>query len=258
MLPGAPPAVMKLHVLSDLHLEFGPISLPETDADVVILAGDLHIKQNGIRWIRENLEDKEVIYLAGNHEYYGEKFPGLIQKLKTRAEGTNIRVLENDPVEIGGYRFYGCTLWTDLNLFGDTVVGAVDVMAMNDYKRVRQSVTYRKLAPSTTRAHHLASVAGINAFLASGDPQRSIIVTHHAPSIRSTPEHRRQDRENPAYASHLDGLIERTQPALWIHGHIHDSQDYRIGQTRIVSNPRGYLDDPNKDFDPGLVIELPA
>ena len=40
------------------------------------------------------------------------------------AEGTNVHVLENDSVEIGGYRFFGCTLWSNMELLGDAHVAS--------------------------------------------------------------------------------------------------------------------------------------
>ena len=34
---------MKLQILSDLHIEFAPYEIVDTDADVVMLAGDIHL-----------------------------------------------------------------------------------------------------------------------------------------------------------------------------------------------------------------------
>ena len=247
---------MKIHVLSDLHLEFGPITLPRVDADLVVLAGDVHTKRNGIPWIRRTFPEIPVIYIAGNHEFYGEKAPGLLDKLKSETAGSHIHVLENDSVEIDGWRFFGCTLWTDFALFGDPQIGAIEALAMNDYKCIRQSVTYRRLRPVDNGVRHLDSVKAIESFLATGDPRRSVVITHHAPSMRSLPPDRVEDPASCAYASHLDDSIQRTRPLLWIHGHIHSSRDYVIGETRIIANPRGYADGPNDDFNPEMVLEI--
>jgi hypothetical protein len=94
---------LKIHILCDLHVEFGDFLPPVVGADVVVLAGDIHVKNRGLQWIFEQNFEVPVLYILGNHEFYGEKFPGLIDKLKMDAEGTNVRVLENDSVEIGGY-----------------------------------------------------------------------------------------------------------------------------------------------------------
>lgn len=248
---------MKLHILSDLHLEFGPFDFPATDADLVILAGDTHIKRNGVKWAMEAIPDTQVLYLCGNHEFYGEKFPRLVEKLKIETEGSNVQVLENDTFERDGFRFFGATLWTDMDLHGD-VTEASNVIGerMNDYKRTRWSPTYRKLRPGDTRAQHRTTVSKLREFLKTGDPSKSIVLTHHAPSPLSLPERRREFLISAAYASNLEDLIVEFQPALWIHGHIHHSNDYRIGNTQILSNPRAYIDDPNPDFDPKLTIEI--
>ncbi|MFD2301957.1 metallophosphoesterase [Roseibacillus ishigakijimensis] len=247
---------MRIQVLSDLHIEFGAFDFPRVDADLVVLAGDVHVKLNGVRWIKENIPDTPVVYLAGNHEYYGEKIPRLRDKIREEAEGTNIHFLENEFVEFGGYRIFGATLWTDMELLGDHHVGCLEAVRMNDYKRIRKTPSYQKLRPVDTRLLHAESVRSIRQFLEAGDSRRSVIVTHHAPSIRSLPHRRRTEPISCAYASNLDSFIENLSPLLWIHGHIHHSQDYEIGDTRILSNPRAYLDDPNPSFDPELVVDL--
>lgn len=249
---------MRVRILSDLHLEFGEFTLPEAPADLVILAGDVHVKRNPVPWILQNFPELPVLYIAGNHEFYGEKFPRQLEKLHEEAAGTNIRFLENESFELGGYRFFGCTLWTDMELFGDVQASSIEASAlMNDYRRIRHSPSYRKLRPADTRARHILSLQAIEAFLTDGDARRSIVVTHHAPSIHSLPPRRRTHPLSCAYASHLDDFIKLHQPPLWVHGHIHHSQDYRIGETRILSNPHGYIDEPNANFDPLLTVELP-
>lgn len=231
---------MRIHIVSDLHQEFGEVPLPRVDCDCVIFAGDVNTKTNGIQWILREFRDVPVIYICGNHEYYGENYPSLISKLKMRAEGTNVHVLENESVTIQGLRFFGCTLWTDMALMGDWTEGAVEAgNLMNDHKRIRNSArAYKKLSPRDTRAAHLASVAAMREFFTAGDARSAVIVTHHAPSMRSLPERRRSELLSCAYASHLDTLIEEFQPRLWIHGHIHHNNDYQIGETRVLANPR--------------------
>jgi Icc-related predicted phosphoesterase len=249
---------MRFHVLSDLHQEFGELDVPSVDCDCVILAGDVGTKTHGLEWIRRRFADVPVIYLCGNHEFYGAKYPRVIEQLKEQATGTNVHILENDSVTIGGIHIFGATLWTDMALQGDWLIGAAEASgAMNDYKRVRNSgLGYRRLSPRDTRMAHLATVDTMRGFLETHDPRSSIIVTHHAPSIQSLPEHRRTELVSCAYASRMDDFILRHQPLLWIHGHIHHSQDYQIGHTRILSNPRAYPDDPNPGFIPDLVIDI--
>jgi hypothetical protein len=127
---------MRLHILSDLHQEFGEVPVPRVDCDCVVLAGDVSTKTNGLKWILRTFTDVPVIYLCGNHEYYGENYPSLLDKLRDMAHGTNVHVLENESVTIGGVRIFGCTLWTDMALMGDWQIGCLSAGAvMNDYKR---------------------------------------------------------------------------------------------------------------------------
>ena len=108
---------MKLHILSDLHTEFAAFSPPETDADVVVLAGDIGVGLNGIEWAARRFPEVPVIYVPGNHEFYGHDI-GLTDELKAAAP-PNIHVLNNGRLEFDGVRFLASTLWTDFRLHGE-------------------------------------------------------------------------------------------------------------------------------------------
>jgi len=249
---------MRLHLLSDLHMEFGAVEIPRVDCDVVILAGDISTKHLGVRWAIQQWPDVPVIYVLGNHEYYGARFPRLVEKLRAAAAGTHVHVLENDTVSLGGMTFFGATLWSDLELNSDWITGAAEAgSVMNDYQRIRNSdAHYRHLHPADTRAQHLKTREALAATLADGNGARTVVVTHHAPSIQSLPAHRREKLLSCAYASRMEDFIQEHQPRLWIHGHIHHSNDFQIGATRVLANPRAYPDEPNATFDPALVVEL--
>jgi len=249
---------LNIHVLSDLHVEFGDFVPPVVGADVVVLAGDVHVKNRGLQWILDQKFEVPVLYVVGNHEFYREKFPGLIDKLKIDADGTIVQVLENDSAEIDGYRFFGCTLWSDMELLGDQHGASIAAAnTMNDYRLIRLSKTYRRLSPNDTKARHARSVRKLREFLDKGDPARKIVVTHNAPSIRSIADRYRADPVSAAFASNMDDLILEYQPQLWIHGHTHDSFDYKIGKTRVVCNPRGYAAvEENKGFRPDCTVEV--
>jgi len=249
---------MRIRVLSDLHQEFGELDVPEVDCDCVVLAGDTSTRHNGLRWALRRFTTTPVIYVCGNHEYYGESLPSLTTHLREEAQGTNVHVLENESVTIGGVHFFGCTLWADLALFGDWRFGAAFAgMQLNDYKRIRYSPEgYRRLQPDDTRRLHRASLEALQEFCKSHQPRRSVIVTHHAPSAQSLPPERQGDMTTCAYASRLDDFILKHQPCYWIHGHIHRTSDYQIGRTRVLANPRGYPDESNPAFKPDLIIEV--
>ncbi len=75
---------MKLHILNDLHLEFEDFEPPATDAEVVILAGDIGVGMGGLHWAEHRFPGKPVIYVPGNHEFYRHDLT-LIDELTTQA-----------------------------------------------------------------------------------------------------------------------------------------------------------------------------
>jgi len=251
---------MRIRILSDLHREFGPTPIPILDADLIILAGDIDTKLNGIPWIKEFCGSTPTAIVCGNHEFYGDKLPSVRNKLAEAFRDTNVHVLEDNHFAIGEWHIYGCSLWTDLALHGNWRDGEITAnQVMNDYKKIRNSSQgYRRLQAKDTRNIHLMSVARMEKFFEEHDPGKTIVVTHHAPSTLSLQPHRQENSISCAYASHLDDFILRNQPALWVHGHIHHSNDYLIGRTRIISNPQGYPQDVNPDFRDDFIIHLPS
>ncbi len=248
---------MKLQILSDLHIEFAPCEYAATDADVVILAGDIHLGEKGFNWAAENIKNKEVIYVLGNHEFYKKATPRLFHKLREKAKGSNIHVLENESISLGGVRFLGCTLWTDFGLLGSLDASIVAAkLYMNDYSKIRLSPQYRKIQPSFTVVWHKQSKKWLQKEFDNREEEKMVVVTHHAPSIRSIPPGIHNDPLSACYASDMIDFVSSSKTKLWVHGHIHTVGDYHIGETRVVCNPRGYPDEPVKGFDPALTIEI--
>lgn len=248
---------MKLYVLSDLHIEFEAFHPPAVEADVVVLAGDIHVKDRGLAWARAVFPDQPILYVLGNHEYYGTAYPKHLHDLKEKARGTSIRVLENESFEMGDVRFLGCTLWTDYQFFGDPrLAGYEAAQKMTDYRKIRVSPSFRKLRSVDTAGIHARSRAWLEREIEQEDGYKKVVITHHAPSPRSLPEPFQEDVLSAAYASSLEALIEPSGVRLWIHGHVHRHSDYAIGHTRIVCNPRGYPTEPNPAFVADFTVEI--
>ncbi len=248
---------MKLQILSDLHLDFGNVEIPRTDADAIVLAGDICLGTLGCLWAQRTFPDQPVIFVLGNHDYYGELFPQLSRQLQRRMEKSNVRVLENSAAELGGYTFLGCTLWSDFSASTTRKFSmrlAREVIA--DYATNTQSEVGERLMPEDTAAAHRQSLAWLKEQLAQADPKRTIVVTHHAPIVSlealAPPYH----YPASAFMSPLDDLIEQSGLALWVYGHTHCNADRRLGATRILTNQRGYPDEPCAGFNPGLTIEV--
>ncbi len=248
---------MRLLVLSDLHLEFAPYALASTEADVIVLAGDIHVGVQGIQWAQDVFRYTPVVYVAGNHEYYRQSYSDHLDKMREAARGTNVRFLENDAIEIDGVVFLGCTLWTDFKLFGDSRTAMHEAEAqMNDYRLIYLSAPYRRLRPDDTLSLNTKSVDWLKQAIARHQDKPLVVVTHHAPSMLSVQDRYKEDIVSAAFASPLDELVVTSRAKFWLHGHVHDAARYTIGETQVVCNPRGYPHETDGGFDPQLVVEF--
>lgn len=254
--------LMKLAILSDLHLSVAGMEVPNTDADVVVLAGDVGRPQQAIDWAKQFAQP--VVFIPGNHEFYGSSLTATVAALKHAAHDSNVHVLERDEVCIDGVRFLGCTLWSDFRLFISeeerSAAIAEACQSIRDFSRITQSDDSNScFSPAHSRQIFDQSVdwlAGKFSEQSSGD---TVVVTHHAPSPGSINPKYAGSLLNACFVSNLNARITRWSPTLWIHGHTHDSCDYRLGNTRILCNPRGYACEgvpENLRFDPFLTIQV--
>lgn len=192
---------MKIQVISDLHQEFGTTDLFFDNSDIVVLAGDVNLGTKGIDWIKIHIPNKPIIYVLGNHEYYKGSYPKTLNKIKEAAKDSNVFVLEDSFVDIEGIRFHGSTLWTDFSIFGDPrYYGFLCQNGMNDYKMIRRDPSYSKMRSIDIFKIHQFSRAWLTESLEESKEMRNIVVTHHAPSLKSVPEHFKKDPLTAAYA----------------------------------------------------------
>lgn len=261
---------MRLLILSDLHHELWREHAPRIDPahsrpDVVILAGDINTGARAVDWAANTFPDLPVLYVHGNHEAYGSNLEGTQKNIAAAWEKAgNVHFLDCSEYRIGRVRFLGATLWTNFRLFGDdTRDSAMQAAeeAMVDYKRIRLADQgYRKLRAGDTARMYALHTSWLQSRLAEPFDGQTVVITHMAPSMRSVAERFLPDPVPAAYASRLDDLA--SQADLWVHGHTHDSFDYRIGKCRVVCNPCGYRTrsggTENACFDPDFIVELSA
>jgi Icc-related predicted phosphoesterase len=272
---------MKIAVASDIHLEFGDLDIQnDHGAEVLILSGDICVAADLDMWDRRQTEMgfarwrsemfhefftrcaerfPHVIYVLGNHEYYHSDFATALGEMRRKlAYLPNLYILEREIKVIGDVTFIGGTLWTDMNNRDELTLYHMRTM-MNDFRVIQNSavpVHFRtqegefktrvaKFSPEDAVTEHVKMkeyIQVVTAFLGQ-NPNKYVVVGHHAPSRKSThPRYAHDTIMNGGYSSNMDDfIIDRPQIRLWTHGHTHDDFDYVIGETRVVCNPRGYI-----------------
>jgi hypothetical protein len=246
---------MRLQILSDLHLEYGDCQPWPTRADVVILAGDIRGGCAGVQWAKQQFPSKPVIYVLGNHEFYSHTIAGLLKAVAIETQTGNVHLLENQSVQIGDFTFLGCCLWTDFKLWPDAAAAMLAAgQSVPDFRFIKTETG--RFRPEDAVKLHQSSLYWLKEQLRKCNRQKTVVVTHHAPSGMSLPPHHARSITDAAFASALDGLIVESGVPLWVHGHTHYSVDYQIGGTRIFSNQRGYPQHADPGFAPDAMIEI--
>ncbi len=255
---------MKIALYSDLHRETyrsQAWTLARPAADLVILAGDIGSDEQGLHWAAQTFAPLPIIYVAGNHEYYGGSLARLAQFRQTAA-ALGIHFLEEDELHRDGVRFLGCTLWSDFDLYGAeqrelamSVAGAL----IKDYgdidKRPGQALT-----PADSRRLHRQSLAWLERALAQPFTGKTVVISHFAPHRRCVAPRFAASPVSPYFVSDLAPLLERHRIDLWCHGHTHTNNDFIAASgCRIIANQRGYPKEfaaGTMDFRADLLIEL--
>ena len=242
---------MLIQFFSDIHLEFGPMVPPHTDADVVIVAGDLDIRSSAVEWLASFKQP--VIYVAGNHEFWTGDLHDVYRELRSVCGRYGIHFLEQDQFTLDDVTFLGCTLWSDFAGFSAPILDLARVQ-MNDFEFI--SLNGRRLEPEDLAEYNQQSLLWLKTALDASAATTQVVITHHAPSLKSwgfEPD----DPVRYIYCNGLDSFIRERNVALWVHGHTHCRSDYTILNTRVVCNARGYY--PHRlvgDFEPERIIEI--
>lgn len=260
---------MKIQIKSDTHNEFwwnktrtwDPKSPDQSgyvnpEADVIVLAGDICAANSSIASLSHLYKDcgKPVIYIPGNHEYYG----GNIHQYNNPDLGTlfrenNIHFLDCNLVEINEVIFIGATLWTYLGYRASQLAGSFSDMrrinGMSVHVWDHLYLKHRRFIKESLNSKQFKN-------------KKKVVITHHLPSMQSVPIRFVGHELNDFFVSNQEELMKgENAPVLWIHGHTHDSFDYKVENCRVVCNPCGYYqenstDALNPNFDPKLIVEI--
>ena len=257
---------MKIHVMSDLHLEFAPLELP--GGDTLLLAGDIcvaaHLEKNRTDdkarshkkrckefFFEQCAKYNKVYYIVGNHEHYQGIFDHTIDILKEFLEGSNVTVLEKEVVDLGAWNLFAATLWTDYNN-NEYWAKLAAKNGLNDHhviKKLKPPISVygdsnmSKFHPDDAFADHELAVKKLDELLYDWKDinKPTIVMTHHAPTYKSIHPKYGDDALNYAYCSNLsETIMGHKNIKYWFHGHTHTSFDYEVDQCRVLANPRGY------------------
>ena len=279
---------MKIKLVSDLHLEFSDVDIPNNGCDVLILSGDIMIAQDlhdhprgdwllsqEYLWkngqMRPQKADRfrnfldrcsknfqHVIYIAGNHEFYHGKWIASIKYLRDECSyWPNIYFLEKDVKVIDNVAFLGCTLWTDLNKSNPITMHTVQLQ-MNDHRLIRHDGEgYTKLRAYHTIVRHIEHMS----WLKDNVPkyEKCVVVGHMGPTPLSIhPKYRDDFHLNGAYCSDLsEFILDNPNIKLWTQGHTHHAFQYKVGETLVACNPRGYEGyEPDSGWNVNTIIEI--
>ena len=239
----------RLRVVSDLHFEFAPDGgriaahrVTRGDFDVLVVAGDLcsaRTLPSSLRLLCE-VTDKPIVYVLGNHEFYGSKRQTVIHSaLLAQSEFPHLHFLDRAVAVIGGQRFVGATLWFRKSKAPE--------WAMNDFSTIEDFRSWVYSENGLSRS-----------WLADTVQPGDVVVTHYLPSPRSVHQKYVGSPLNPFFVCDVEDVIRARRPAVWIHGHTHESVRYFMEATDVVCNPWGYSGhDVNQEFDPELTVSVP-
>jgi len=167
----------------------------------------------------------QVIFVPGNHEYYFSDRKTIAVKRRQLGSGfKNFHWLDCHTVEIEGQRFVGATGW-----FRDSPTNWIYENILNDFRLITGYKKWVYKAHEESRQYLLDNVR-------AGD----VVITHHAPTSLSTPARFKNSNLNRFFVADFQDVIQKCQPKLWIHGHMHEPSDYEVAGCRVVCNPRGY------------------
>lgn len=257
---------MKIMKWSDLHIEVDNMTFEqkaEYKECVLLLAGDIHVKNKAIEWISHFADwFKHILYIPGNHEYWGtsfEKLDNAIENAILEYNLHNVTYLNNKSIILHddnglACKFMGCTLWTDYNK-NDHLVKFDAPSIMKDYKKIRRLNHTRKITANELYMEHKNSLRWLKEEINKPFNGAKILMCHHAPSMQSNCH--QISNTTYLYVSDLDDFILENPVNVIFHGHTHDSVNYKIGETDVISNPRGYS--PyylNPNFDLNMVYNV--
>jgi predicted phosphodiesterase len=255
---------MKIQVLSDLHIEVKPFAVVRhAQAEVLVLAGDIVALHNDCKKIYhlENILKHitiPIVYITGNHEYYGfGKISYTNKVIKTLEQKyPHFHFLDNECWIYKDVEFIGSTLWSDFDLSPNKLwfASAIET-AINDFVQIlSDKEPYKRLSGLEMMGMNKLARAFIGNAVKNANGLKKVVVTHFIPTPMSIGEQFKNSSMNPYFTCNCENLMPGVH--TWIHGHTHNSFDYMLNGTHIVCNPRGYDKENKEAFESQKIVEI--
>jgi len=243
---------MKIQYVSDLHLEcksnIDSIIHINKEADVVIIAGDLDVGSKIFNTLIELSKKQIVIFVYGNHEFYGNKS---IWKLKNKGKtvtkyNKNLHILDRESIIIGDTTFIGATGWID-GSFKD--ISSQQFPRYNDFYYIKGFDKACQLWGQKDRRY-------LQKTISESKTKNNIIITHFLPLISCISKKYEHDSYNPCFSNSWKWIFDYADKInYWIHGHSHEYLDYNLMGLTFCRNPFGYPHE-NTEFKSNKFIEI--
>ena len=275
---------MKIFPISDIHIlmrpdfflednikEFFDIVVEEAGDDKLVLCfcGDVGDRYFGLSWLTKvsNLyPDLDILYLLGNHEFYGsnlELLPEDLFLINNLAGSRRIHIFDNNDhfkYTIGDVTFIGATLWSDFNKQSPAAMNIAQ-RSMNDYRYIKSGIKYNDITANTILNHHCCQKKYIFKALKETSGKK-VVMTHHLPYVDF--DGHSGDALAYAYGSDFDEkfneLPAESLPIYWLSGHTHTSRvkigHFTNGDIQFISNQMGYPQELYTGFTTHCILEV--
>ena len=243
---------MKIQYVSDLHLEFDTMPVPEVIGDVLVLAGDIGVGVKHKDWVVACCEKHDnVIMILGNHEFYGSSMQKIRNAWAEMDMPNNFYFLDNDWVTINGVNFIGSTLWSH----------AHPLCPLNDFRLIKYKYPggYGKFSTQEAKKLFNENLDWLIKTVAKLSGHSNVVITHHAPSWKvQDPKYAGQDSVvGSGFQTDILHLFDPKDITAWIYGHTHYNTEFIEHGIFCTSNQRGYASYGLADgFDPDKMIDI--
>lgn len=256
---------MRINIVSDLHCDIENFEGDFSSSDLIIIAGDVLSFEKTLGFLIRLMKDhadKRFIFVPGNHDFYSTdkemKFTKMLELFRLMCDSANVDFLYNDVVRLPGLDIYGGTMWSDLSsLYGDQFKPM-----LKDW--VDSHINDDRYIPGWSVASMLEEnkkfMYGLRSFIKDKTPGvKQMVISHFAPSKCSV--HNDFEHEIPWNSYWVNDIPEVREVDYWIHGHVHNNFDYKLGTSRVICNPRGYRNlstghIENESFDPNFTLNI--